>query len=106
MTKLNLLLDKCLLNKSPVKALLVASLGCFLGSFLVIFATDIYFESKKLEQPDEGIFITLNKKVEGGLLENFIQQEKVFFLMNSIKSPNCRELLILAHLIVIISLSR
>ncbi len=79
MRRLNLLLDKCLHNKSPVKALLVASLGCFLGSFLVIFATDIYFESKKLGQPDEGIFITLNKKVEGGLLENFIQQEKSFF---------------------------
>lgn len=72
------LLDRCLCTKSPGKTILVASLGCFLGSFLVIFAIQIYADSRNLLIEERGDFVTLNKRVKGGLLQNLDQNGKRF----------------------------
>ena len=72
------LLDRCLLTRSPGKTLVVASLGCLLGSYLIILALQIYLDSQNIFPEETGDFITLNKKVKGGLLQNFNQTDKAF----------------------------
>ena len=72
------LLDRCLRDRSPGKSLFVASMGCLIGSFLIISAFQIYADSGTWEDENAGKFITLNKKVEGGLLQNLGSNGKAF----------------------------
>ena len=72
------LLDRCLLTRSPGKTLIIASLGCLLGSYLIILALQIYLDSQNIYPEETGDFITINKKVKGGLLQNFNQADKAF----------------------------
>lgn len=75
---LNRLLDRCLQTKSPGKAMVVASLGCLLGSFLVILAIQIYSDSKSLLPNESSSFVSLSKKVKGGLMINLSEKGKTF----------------------------
>ena len=77
---LSTLLDRCLGKNSPSKELLVASLGCLLGSILVLLALQTWADSKLLLAQENGSanFVTLNKTVKGGILLNLSQQDKVF----------------------------
>ena len=58
----------------------VASLGCLLGSSLLILAIQFYQNSKTIfdEQVAPSNFFTLNKKVKGGALVNLGKGEKTF----------------------------
>ena len=74
------LLDLCLGKSSPRKELLVASLGCLLGSILVLLALQTWVDYRSLQEQENGgtSYVTLNKEVTGGILHNLAQQEKVF----------------------------
>ncbi len=74
------LLRLCLRTESPAKALFLASLGCLLGSFLLILSLQCYFDSNRLKGDNQkgGSFVTLNKKVKGGLLLNLSSTNKAF----------------------------
>jgi len=67
-------------SKTTGKELILAGLGCLLGSFLFLFAIQFYTDSQNIigEQETSGSFSTLNKKVEGGLLENLSTNNKTF----------------------------
>ena len=80
------LLDRCLLTRSPGKTMVIASMGCLLGSYLIILALEIFLDSQDILTEDARDFITLNKKVKGGLLQNLDQLTKPFQLMNWRKS--------------------
>jgi hypothetical protein len=74
------LLNRCLGSKSPRKELLTASLGCVIGSTLILLALQIFTDSKLLVGNREvgQNFVTLNKSVQGGILLNLGKQEKSF----------------------------
>lgn len=74
------LLNRCLGSKSPSKELLAASLGCVIGSTLILLALQIFTDSKLLVESREvgQNFVTLNKSVQGGILLNLGKQEKSF----------------------------
>jgi hypothetical protein len=74
------LLNRCLGSKSPRKELLAASLGCVIGSTLILLALQIFTDSKLLVGSREvgQNFVTLNKSVQGGILLNLGKQEKSF----------------------------
>ena len=74
------LLNRCLGSKSPRKELLAASLGCVIGSTLILLALQISTDSKLLVGSREvgQNFVTLNKSVQGGILLNLGKQEESF----------------------------
>ena len=77
---LSSLLERCLSQKSQRRELWAASLGCLVGSCLVITAIQIYFDTRASAEKGSraSSFVTLNKKVEGGILLNLAQQNKAF----------------------------
>ena len=79
-TKLPTILRLCLQSKTTGKELILAALGCLLGSFLFLFAVQFYTDSQNIigEKEPGGSFSTLNKKVEGGLLQNLSTNNKSF----------------------------
>ncbi|MBT3637292.1 MAG: hypothetical protein HN531_10155 [Opitutae bacterium] len=58
----------------------IASLGCLLGSSLLILAVQLYQDSNRFfdEQVSPSNFFTLNKKIQGGALVNLGKGEKTF----------------------------
>jgi hypothetical protein len=58
----------------------IASLGCLLGSSLLILAFQLYQDSNRFfeEQVSPSNFFTLNKKIQGGALVNMGKGEKTF----------------------------
>ena len=74
------LLNRCLGSKSPSKELLAASLGCVIGSTLILLALQIFTDSKLLVENREvgQNFVTLNKSVQGGILLNLGKQDESF----------------------------
>ena len=74
------LLNRCLGSQSPRKELLAASLGCVIGSTLILLALQIFADSKLLlgSQKVGQNFVTLNKSVQGGILLNLGKQEESF----------------------------
>jgi len=78
--RLSRLLERCLGQKSQRQELWAASLGCLVGSCLIISAIQIYSDTRMFT--DKAIqassFVTLNKKIEGGILLNLTQQNKAF----------------------------
>lgn len=58
----------------------MASLGCFLGSCLLVLGVQLYQDSKEIfaEQVTPSNFFTLNKKIQGGALVNMGKGEKTF----------------------------
>ena len=58
----------------------MASLGCLLGSCLLILAVQLYQDSKTIfdKQAAPSNFFTLNKKIHGGALVNMGKGEKTF----------------------------
>lgn len=74
------LLDRCLGKDSSGKELLVASLGCLLGSILVLLALQTWVDYQSFQEQEEGgaSYITLNKQVTGGILHNLAQKNKSF----------------------------
>ena len=58
----------------------IASLGCLLGSSLLILAVQLYQDSNRFfdEQVSPSNFFTLNKKIHGGALVNMGKGEKTF----------------------------
>lgn len=80
------LLDRCLGKESPAKELLLASLGCLLGSVLVLLALQTWVDYRSLQEHEKrgANYVTLNKEVTGGILHNLAQQEK-FFLEDEVE---------------------
>lgn len=74
------LLNRCLGKKSPGRELWVASLGCLLGSTLLLLALQAWIDSRGLLHPEDAgtCYVTLNKKVSGGILLNLSQEDKIF----------------------------
>ena len=74
------LLERCLGQKSQRRELWAASLGCLVGSCLIITAIQIYSDTRVTTDNARraSSFVTLNKKVEGGILLNLAQQNKAF----------------------------
>lgn len=79
-SKILKVLQLCLKSSVTAKELVLATLGCLLGSFLILFAVQFYADSHNIlsEQKLVGSFLTLNKKVEGGLLLNLSANNKSF----------------------------
>ena len=75
MDNLNQLLDRCLENKFSGTEMRVASMGCLLGSTLILLAIQFWSEVKVLQNHpvEEAYYLTLNKTVKGGILENLSQ---------------------------------
>ena len=73
-------LSSCLNVSGPKRELWIASLGCLIGSTLLIIAIQFYqdtsFILKDREVPKN--YFTLNKKVEGGALVNLGKNERTF----------------------------
>jgi len=78
--RLSRLLERCLGQKSQRRELWVASLGCLVGSCLIITAIQIYSDTRASTDKASraSSFVTLNKTVEGGILLNLAQQNKAF----------------------------
>jgi hypothetical protein len=78
--KVRSILRLCLDPSSSGKELALASLGCLLGSFLLLFAVQLYTDSQTMigEKEQGSSFFTLNKKVQGGLLLNLSTNNKSF----------------------------
>jgi len=79
-TKVSKILQLCLKSNTTAKELVLATLGCLLGSFLILFAVQFYANSQNIlsGRKQVGSFLTLNKKVEGGLLLNLSTNNKSF----------------------------
>ena len=73
------LLNRCLGKKSSGRELWVASLGCLLGSTLLLLALQAWIDSRGLLHPEDAgtCYVTLNKKVSGGILLNLSQEDKI-----------------------------
>ncbi len=78
--KVRSILRLCLNPTSSGKELILAALGCLLGSFLLFFAVQFYKDSQRIigEKETGSSFFTLNKKVQGGLLQNLSTNNKSF----------------------------
>ena len=66
--------------KGPRRELVIASLGCLLGSTLLVIAFQLYLDSSQIIEETEGPknFFTVNKKIEGGTLANLGKEESTF----------------------------
>jgi len=78
--RLSRLLERCLGQKSQRRELWAASLGCLVGSCLIITAIQIFSDTRASTDKASraGSFVTLNKTVEGGILLNLAPQNKTF----------------------------
>jgi hypothetical protein len=73
-------LHACLRVSGPSRELWIASLGCLIGSTLLILAIQLYQDATTFLHESEGPknYFTLNKKVEGGALVNLGKNEQSF----------------------------
>lgn len=73
-------LNASLSVSGPRRELWIASLGCLLGSTLLLLALQLYLDAKKIIREIEGPgnYFTVNKKIEGGALANFGREEDAF----------------------------
>ena len=64
----------------PRKELIIASIGCLLGTTLLFLAIQLHQDAKNYLEKSEGPknFFTINKKVEGGALVNLGKQDESF----------------------------
>ena len=78
--KVRSILRLCLNPTSSWQELILAALGCLIGSFLLFFAVQFYKDSQRIigEKETGSSFFTLNKKVQGGLLQNLSTNNKSF----------------------------
>jgi hypothetical protein len=84
------ILQSCLNVSGPRRELWIASLGCLIGSTLLILAIQLYQDTSSLLDEKEVAknYFTLNKKVEGGALVNLGKNERTFSTeeLNEIKT--------------------
>ena len=73
-------LQACLQVASPRKELIIASLGCLLGTTLLLLALQFYQDAQSYLKENEGPknYFTINKKVEGGALVNLGKKDDSF----------------------------
>tara|TARA_B100000123_G_C25715976_1_gene422180 strand:+ start:118 stop:1512 length:1395 start_codon:yes stop_codon:yes gene_type:complete len=73
-------LQACLQTKMPRKELIIASIGCLLGTTLLFLAIQLHQDAQNYLEKSEGPknFFTINKKVEGGALVNLGKQDESF----------------------------
>jgi len=73
-------LSSCLNVSGPKRELWIASLGCLIGSTLLIIAIQFYQDTSSILKDREvpKNYFTLNKKVEGGALVNLGKNERTF----------------------------
>ncbi len=64
----------------PRKELIIASIGCLLGTTLLFLAIQLHQDAQNYLEKSEGPknFFTINKKVEGGALVNLGKQDESF----------------------------
>ena len=76
----NAILQSCLQVAGPRRELAIASLGCLLGSTLLLLALQFFQDANQYLDQNEGPknFFTLNKKVEGGALVNLGKKDPAF----------------------------
>ena len=74
------ILQTCLQVTSPRKELIIASLGCLIGTTLLLLALQLYQDAQSYLKENEGPknYFTINKKVEGGALVNLGKKEESF----------------------------
>ncbi len=74
------LLSSCLLVKGPKRELSIASLGCLLGTVLLLLSFQFYQDAVSYLSDNQGPmdYFTINKKVEGGALANLGKREDSF----------------------------
>ena len=73
-------LGSCLVARGPLRELFIASLGCFIGTTLLLLGIQIYQDATAYLENNEGPknYFTINKKIEGGALLNLAKKEKSF----------------------------
>ena len=73
-------LQACLQTKMPRKELIIASIGCLLGTTLLFLAIQLHQDAQNYLEKSKGPknFFTINKKVEGGALVNLGKQDESF----------------------------
>ena len=73
-------LQTCLQVASPRKELIIASLGCLIGTTLLLLALQFYQDAQGYLKENEGPknYFTINKKVEGGALVNLGKKDDSF----------------------------
>lgn len=73
-------LRSCLQVAGPKRELIIASLGCLIGTTLLLLAVQFYQDSSNYLQENEGPknYFTINKKIEGGALVNLAKKDKSF----------------------------
>ena len=76
----NATLRSCLQVAGPRDEIAIASLGCLLGSTLLLLALQFFQDANQYLDQNEGPknFFTLNKKVEGGALVNLGKKDPAF----------------------------
>ena len=74
------ILQTCLQVISPRKELIIASLGCLIGTTLLLLALQLFQDAQSYLKENEGPknYFTINKKVEGGALVNLGKKEESF----------------------------
>ena len=80
LTKHKSTLQACLQVASPVKELIIACLGCLIGTTLLLLALQFYQDAQSYLRENEGPknYFTINKKVEGGALVNLGKSDEAF----------------------------
>ena len=73
-------LRSCLQVAGPKKELIIASLGCLVGTTLLLLAVQFYQDASNYLRENEGPknYFTINKKIEGGVLVNLGKKDKSF----------------------------
>ena len=73
-------LRSCLQVAGPKKELIIASLGCLVGTILLLLAVQFYQDASNYLRENEGPknYFTINKKIEGGVLVNLGKKDKSF----------------------------
>lgn len=76
----NAILQSCLQVSGPRRELAIASLGCLLGSTLLLLALQFFQDANQYLDQNEGPknYFTLNKKVQGGALVNLGKKDSSF----------------------------
>ena len=76
----NAILQSCLQVSGPPRELAIASLGCLLGSTLLLLALQFFQDANQYLDQNEGPknYFTLNKKVQGGALVNLGKKDSSF----------------------------
>ena len=73
-------LQRCLQVAGPRKEITIASLGCLIGTTLLLLAVQLYQDANHYLEQNEGPknYFTMNKKVEGGALVNLGKKDESF----------------------------